>query len=348
MHLPDSPRLYLLHDWVNCCLADRISQGALQLSPLSGDGGFRNYYRISGITPPLLGVDASPAIENNRAFYQVAELLRQYGIHTPQIHAVDLEQGFLLIEDMGTELYSILLGNKDKALNLYEDAEQCLLRMAAIPTQAVGLPLYNAVKLQQELNLFPVWLVEKLLQIKINDQERGVIEAVNTKLIASALEQPSIVVHRDFHCRNLLYVPGNNPGVIDFQDAVVGPITYDLVSLYRDCYVHWPSAEVGEWVKQYYQKLIDKNLLSNTVDSDIFAGWFDWMGLQRHIKVLGIFARLYLRDNKVGYLKDLPLVMHYVLSVASQYEAFSEFISWFESRLLPVAKTHTWYKEVAL
>lgn len=339
-----------LQDWAQARLASRLSPGqALQLNPISGDAGFRRYYRLPGVAPVSLVVDAPPATEKNREFCHVAKLLRQYGVHTPQIFAVNYEQGFLLLEDLGEVMYwPQLLRSQQQGDNhhqhLYQAAARCLQTMAVIPAQESGLPLYDTEKLQQEMDLFPQWFVKALLQVEMTPEQVNILHDMNKKLITSALEQPVVVVHRDFHSRNLLIVANNSPGVIDFQDAVIGPVTYDLVSLYRDCYIFWPALQVEQWVRDYYQQGLAKGLL-NPVGEDTFLRWFDWMGLQRHLKVLGIFARLYLRDQKAGYLKDLPLVMHYTLSVAKKYKEFSDFVDWFERSLLPNARQFDWYRE---
>lgn len=298
----------------------------------------------------MLAVDAPPATEKNEAFCHVARLFRQYGIHAPQVFAVDKENGFMLVEDLGSVMYWPLLQQSQQRQakdheTLYRDATRCLISMAAIPVQEAGLPTYDREKLQQEMDLFPRWFVNDLLQIKLTDRELGVLRQLNNQLIVSALEQPQVVVHRDFHCRNLMRVENQNPGVIDFQDAVIGPCTYDLVSLYRDCYIRWPSAQVTAWVQEYYQQCVNAGMLVG-VEREKFLRWFDWMGLQRHIKVLGIFARLFLRDQKAGYLRDLPLVMHYTLTVAKQYPEYSDFCEWFERELLPRAKRCDWYQDI--
>ena len=339
-------RLQRLLEWTQRALsgAGRQPGAHHSLLPLSGDAGFRCYYRVVGSQPPLLAVDAPPATEKNQAFCHIALLFRQHGIHAPQVYAVDYQQGFLLIEDMGSDMYWPLL-TREAHTGLYRDAAQCLLKMQSINSAEAGLEPYDAKKLQQEMDLFPEWFVKKLLQAEMSADAVQILRSVSQHLLDSALEQPQVVVHRDFHCRNLMYVANNNPGVIDFQDGVIGPITYDLVSLYRDCYIQWPPQDVKTWVLDYRQQLLERNLVADISEAK-FLRWFDWMGLQRHIKVLGIFARLYLRDGKAGYLKDLPLVMHYTLSVAKQYAEFADFVSWFERDLLPRAKRCEWYKEL--
>jgi len=340
-----------LQEWAQACLASQLSQGQiLQFIPVSGDAGFRQYYRLSNVTPAYLAVDAPPETEKNREFCHVARLMRQYGIHAPQVFAANYELGFFLLEDLGDVMYwPRLLQSQQSGSNLhqslYEDAVHCLQKMAGIPPQESGLSPYDEKKLQQEMDLFPQWFVEALLQVKPSPEVLQMLAVMSEKLIASALAQPQVVVHRDFHSRNLLVIENNSPGVIDFQDAVVGPITYDVVSLYRDCYVHWPVSQVEEWVHDYYQQCLVKNII-DPVGEETFLRWFDWMGLQRHLKVLGIFARLYLRDKKSGYLKDLPLVIFYTLTVAKKYQEFSEFADWFERKLLPPARACDWYQEI--
>lgn len=333
-----------------------VQSAPARLAAISGDAGFRKYFRVVDSSPAVLAVDAPPATEKNHAFVHVARLLRQYGVHAPQIMAVDYDNGFLLVEDLGDIMYWPLLQQIQRdagpamanlALpSLYVDAETSLLRMQHIPVSEAGLPPYDEAKLQQEMALFPEWFVQKLLSCRINASQQQMLVTLFQRLTDSALEQPQVVVHRDFHCRNLVKTASNNPGVIDFQDAVTGAITYDLVSLYRDCYIAWPPALVTRWALDYYSRLLAGKLVP-AVSEELFLRWFDWMGLQRHIKVLGIFARLYLRDNKAGYLKDLPLVIHYTLSVAKQYPEFSTFVAWFEQELLPEARRSSWYREVS-
>jgi len=313
------------------------------LVPINGDAGFRHYYRISGSLPSLL---APPTTEKNEEFCHIARLLRQHGIHAPQVYAADYQQGFMLIEDLGSEIYWPLL-QAGKQEVLYAEATHCLLKMHRIPIVDVGLSSHDAEKLRQEMALFPEWFVSRLLGMTLSREDRHLLDVLFEQLIVCALRQPQVVVHRDFHCRNLIRTAHNSPGVIDFQDGVVGPITYDLVSLYRDCYIHWPKSQVRRWVEQYRCDLVQHGLLEK-VTAEQFLLWFDWMGLQRHIKVLGIFARLYLRDNKAGYLNDLPLVMAYTLSVARQYPGFVDFATWFEQVLLPHVRQCDWYRDVQL
>jgi len=314
----------------------------IELEALSGDAGFRRYYRVIGAKSSVLAVDAPPETEKNEAFFHVAQLLRQYGVHAPQIFAMDLQAGFLLVEDLGNELYypHLINGRQDE---LYDEAMACLQKIHGIPVQDCGLPLYDEEALQKEMDLFPEWFVQKLLGLEWGDEEQKLFSHVSRTLLDSASKQYQVLVHRDYHCRNLLVGTSASPGVIDFQDAVVGPITYDLVSLLRDCYVCWPEEDVQNWASEYYRCLISAGQIDD-YGEEAFLHQFDLMGVQRHIKVLGIFARLYLRDGKSGYLKDLPLVVFYTLSVTKKHPEFKNFVSWFEEKLMPVIKQQDWYK----
>jgi len=344
--------------WVKAALlAGNLHAGkTINLQTISGDAGFRRYFRIldgGNDRPSMLAVDAPPETEKNQAFCHIAQLFRQHGIHAPQIYAVDYQRGFMLIEDMGDTMYWPLLAKSQQGPGvpspvssaLYRDAVHCLLKMQTIHREDAGLPVYDAEKLQQEMDLFPEWFVKKLLQTEMTTACTQLLQLLNQQLIQSALAQPQVVVHRDFHCRNLLQVTNNSPGVIDFQDAVIGPVTYDLVSLYRDCYIAWPEAQVKQWALDYREQCLQKKMMTNIPEQE-FLRWFDWMGLQRHLKVLGIFARLHLRDHKPGYLKDLPLVIHYTLSVAKKYAEFADFVVWFERDLLPKIRNCDWYSEI--
>lgn len=317
----------------------------LRLVPVAGDASFRRYFRLGGCAPTRIAVFAPPEKERNREFTHIAALLRASGVHAPEVHAYAQATGFLLLEDLGDAL---LLGalDENRVDALYATAMQTLLRLQACATSIDGwaLPCYSAELLQQEMDLFPEWFLRRLLGIAADDAEESMLRQLFGHLVASALEQPQVLVHRDYHSRNLMLLPDGQLGVIDFQDAVVGPLSYDLVSLLRDCYVAWPAARVRQWVQDYAGQARQAGLLPAAVDIDAFLRWFDLMGLQRHLKVLGIFARLWLRDGKPGYLRDLPLVMRYLAEVAAAHPEAQEFAGWFTSRVLPVARRHDWYR----
>jgi aminoglycoside/choline kinase family phosphotransferase len=246
----------------------------------------------------------------------VARALRAIGLNVPEVLATDLDAGFLLVSDLGSTLYLDVL-DEASVERLYGDALGALLTLQA-HDPLDGLPPYDRGRLLAELELFPEWFLGRHLGRPPGAAERRVIDAAFERLIASALEQPQVTVHRDYHSRNLMQVADNNPGILDFQDAVVGPVTYDLVSLLRDCYLRWPRARVEGWALGYHALAVQSGVLRER-DEVRFLRWFDLMGLQRHLKVLGIFARLWHRDGKPGYLGDLPRVLDYAVEVAADY-----------------------------
>ena len=324
------------------------------LQPLGGDAGFRCYSRVNS-APSTLAVHAPVNTENSEAFVAIANCLRRQGIDAPEIHAVNFEQGFLLLEDLGEQLLSEVLSSQNVD-HLYSSAMQVLLRLQAcrewrLPVAAghedYWLPDYDRGRLHDEMLLLQQWFIPELLGLPISTGEQKLLDAVYRALEDMALRQPQVWVHRDFHSRNLIFREGKAPGVIDFQDAVRGPLTYDLVSLLRDCYVRWPPARVYKWMRQYFDAAVRAGLLDASTSAEEFERWFDWMGLQRHIKVLGIFARLWLRDGKSRYLQDLPLVMRYTLEVADKYETFRDFSAYLRERLLPHCMAQGWYRDIA-
>lgn len=323
----------------------RLSQQST-LTAASGDAGFRHYLRLNS-EPSLLAVYAPPAQENNLDFVRKAEVLRRHGLRVPDIHAVDFERGFLLIEDLG-RLHCLDLLNDHSFAPLYDLADHVLLNLQSIPADETLFPAYDEALLQMELRLFPEWFLEGLLGLSLDREGRALFDQLERFLIESALEQPTVLVHRDYHGRNLMVLTdaADQPetlGVIDFQDAVRGPVTYDVVSLYRDCYIRWPQERVTERAELYRSRAIAAGVIP-PVEPVQFQRWFDLMGLHRHIKVLGVFARLWLRDGKSRYLADLPLVMRYTLEVAQRYEALNEFAAWFEREVVPRAVNCSWYR----
>ncbi len=315
---------------------------APRLQPASADASFRSYWRATladGSTRVIM--DAPPDKEDLGPWLDIAARLRAAGLHAPAVQAVDRTQGFVLMEDLGTRTFLPELGEATVD-GLYGQALDALLRMQAhVP--AAGLPPYDRQRLVDELELMPAWFLQRHLGFQPACEEWDVIEAAFTLLVGAALEQPRAFVHRDFHSRNLLVsgawgsgigdsqgqVPAS-PGIIDFQDAVAGPVTYDLVSLLRDCYIAWPDARVAAWANEYRRRLIATGLLASNVDAARFRRWFDLMGLQRHIKVLGVFCRLWYRDGKAQYLGDLPLVWRYTVDVASRYPELAGFLALLE------------------
>ncbi|MYM64340.1 aminoglycoside phosphotransferase family protein [Pseudomaricurvus sp. HS19] len=329
------------------------TDGALVLTPLNGDAGFRRYFRLN-TQQPLLAVLAPPETEDSAAFVAIARYLRSQGVMTPKIPAVDLQHGWLLVEELGQRLFSeVLLEERDLVEQMYGDALMTLLRLQQCPTITMPaadgdgmhtLPRYDSARLNSEMALFHEWFVPQLLGYQLSADERELLDAVYLQLESAALQQPQVWVHRDYHSRNLIYRDGQAPGVIDFQDAVRGPITYDLVSLLRDCYIRWPRQQVEKWALAYGDMAVSAGLMAPVTQRG-FLRWFDLMGLQRHLKVLGIFARLWLRDGKAGYLRDLPLVMRYTLEVAEGYPELRDFTYWFKEKLLPLCEQQEWYSD---
>ncbi len=300
----------------------------VKLEAASEDASARSYWRTRGPQGSAIVMDAPPGSGNLDAWLDVAARLRGAGLNAPDVLAEDREQGFLLLSDLGTRSYLSEL-NDASAGALYADALDALLAMQT-RVDAHGLPRYDEPFLVRELELLPTWFLQRHLGVFIECEEWDVIEVAFRLLVDNALRQPQVFVHRDFHSRNLMYVPGHNPGIVDLQDAVLGPVTYDLVSLLRDCYIRWDDARVRGWAESQRQRLIEAGALDPRIDAARWRRWFDLAGLQRHLKVLGIFCRLWYRDGKRAYLTDLPRVWHYVHSVASDYPELHDFLALLE------------------
>lgn len=289
------------------------------LVPASADASFRRYFRIRSKNPnfgTLIVMDAPPQYEPLDAFIRVDLLLAEAGLNVPKILEQNIAEGFLLLNDLGTATYLAELNNETADL-LYKDATHALVLMQLASKPDV-LPNYDEVLLQRELDLFPEWYLKKHLQIELEDQQTEQLKKSFALIIENNLAQAKVYVHRDYHSRNLMVTQENNPGVIDFQDAVYGPITYDAASLWRDAYIAWPEERVIDWVIKFWEEG-RKACLPMPNDFGQLYRDFEWMGLQRHLKVLGIFARLYHRDGKDGYLKDIPLVLEYAIATANRY-----------------------------
>ncbi len=315
-------RIQNLTDWT----AAQLQDAEIKLERASADASFRSYWRARTNGRNYIVMDAPPDKEDLGGWLDIAQRLRAVDLNAPQVFAEDREQGYLLISDLGTRTYLPEL-NEATVGTLYNDAINALFTMQKSASTA-GLPAYDEQKLIAEMELFPTWFLGRHLDHTPSCGEWDWIEVTFRLLANSALAQPQAFVHRDYHSRNLLVTNVNSPGIIDFQDAVLGPITYDLVSLFRDCYIAWPEAQVDAWVEDYRGRLVHAGI--TTADATQFRRWFDLMGLQRHIKVLGIFCRLWYRDGKAGYLSDLPLVLRYTLSVAQRYPELAEFTAFIE------------------
>jgi aminoglycoside/choline kinase family phosphotransferase len=289
------------------------------LCPASADASFRRYFRIESKNPQFttfIVMDAPPQHEPLDAFIQVDLLLSEAGLNVPKILEKNISEGFLLLNDLGTKTYLAEL-NEETADHLYKDAVHALVQMQLASKPKV-LPNYDEVLLQRELDLFPDWYLKKHLGIDLSEVQRAQLKKSFELIIQNNLAQAKVYVHRDYHSRNLMVTEMNNPGVIDFQDAVYGPITYDASSLWRDAYIAWPEEKVIDWVITFWEEGCKAGLPMPS-DFGQFYRDFEWMGLQRHLKVLGIFARLFHRDGKDAYLKDIPLVLEYAIATANRY-----------------------------
>jgi len=294
-----------------------------ELAPASADASFRRYFRVTFADDPvtLIAMDAPPSHEDCRPFVQVAELFGAAGAHVPTLIRQNLEQGFLLLSDLGNTTYLQAL-TKDNAHNLYAEALGTLICIQKASRPDV-LPEYSRELLMRELELFPVWYVSRHKGVTLTDQQATQLYEVFERILDVNMAEPKVFVHRDFHSRNLMITPTRSPGIIDFQGALRGPLTYDLASLLRDCYIAWPPEDVAAWVDTYRRRLVAAGITD--ADAQQFRHWFDYTGLQRHIKVLGLFCRLCYRDGKTQYLADLPLVLRYVLEVAGDYAELADF-----------------------
>ena len=310
--------------WTRATLRDN----SLTLQSASSDASFRSYWRTHHDGQSWIVMDSPPAQEDPRPWLKIGQQLAAAGLHVPAVHAQDLEQGFLLIEDLGNRLYLREL-DEHNADALYGDAMDALLRMQAKMDHR-DLPPFDRGVLVRGLEVMPEWFLGRHLGHTPTADERNVLEAAFALIIRNAQEQPRVFVHRDYHSRNLLVVERNNPGVIDFQGALAGPITYDLASLLRDAYIVWPRERVEGWAESYRRRLRDAGVIDADVDATRFLRWFDLTGMHRHVRVLGQFYRLWYRDGKPGYLADVPRVYHYVVSVARSYPELADFVALIE------------------
>lgn len=311
-----------LQSWLEA----QLKGGPLTLTAASADASFRRYFRLQYGDRTLIAMDAPPAHEDCHAFVRIAGLLAAAGLHVPEIIASDFEHGFLLLSDLGTTSYLQAL-NADGAAaadRLFADATDALIRWQLASKPGV-LPPYDRALLRRELELFPEWYLQRHRGLTPGAAQRRMLDSVFDALLESNLAQPTVYVHRDYMPRNLM-VCTPNPGVLDFQDAVYGPITYDVASLFKDAFISWDEARVLDWTARYWEKAKRAGL---PVDTDFGAFYrdFEWMGLQRHLKVLGIFARLHYRDGKPGYLDDTPRFIAYVRAVAARYTALAPLLA---------------------
>ena len=319
-------RLQQLQSWLHSQLPRLFAdQGwgevpEAQLLPASSDASFRRYFRWQSPERTLIVMDAPPPQENCQPFVDIAALLASAGLHVPQVLAADIEQGFLLLDDLGRQTYLDVI-SLDNADELFADAIDALIALQLLPMDQ-PLPHYDHALLTRELQLFPEWYVEKHLNVRFNAEQQALWQRVCDVLIGTALAQEKVLVHRDYMPRNLM-LSTPNPGVLDFQDAVYGPVTYDITSLFKDAFISWPAERVRTWQEQYWQKARAAGIALHASFED-FVQACDLMGVQRHLKVIGIFARICHRDGKPRYLSDVPRFFAYIYEVLERRPELAE------------------------
>ncbi len=327
----DDPRLSRLRAW----LRDELGFGSFELAPASADASFRRYFRVTRSGGSLIVMDAPPDKEDLGPYLRIAGMLGEIGVHAPRVVERNTTDGFLLLTDLGSTTYLMALADRGRADALYGDAFDALVQIQAHGAgHAAKLPPYDAKLLRFEMSLFPDWLLGRHLGLALDAGEAAMLAGAMDLLTEAALAQPRVFVHRDYHSRNLMVCPGANPGILDFQDAVHGPLTYDLVSLLRDCYIAWPADRVRGWMAAYRRRAAARGL-DVGADEAQFARWFDLMCVQRHLKTSGIFCRLWHRDGKPGYLDDIPRTLGYVREAAGRHDELSGLVALLDRRVLP-------------
>ena len=323
-------RLALIQDWVSRELRLPLER----IEPASSDASFRRYFRAFCGTMSYVVMDAPADREDVRPYLKVSALLESLSVHVPHVYHTDVPRGLLLLEDLGSTPYLQQLVAGDDPDKLYGDALEALaLIQVRGAAAAAELAPYGRSELAREMALMPEWFLGRHLDLQPDPRERQMLAETEEFLIVEALAQPQVFVHRDYHARNLMVMPRLNPGVIDFQDALRGPVGYDLVSLLKDCYIAWPRERVVHWVSGYRRRLLERGGDGGVSDGQ-FLRWFDLTGVQRHIKVLGIFCRLWYRDGKPGYLADLPRTLDYVRDTCARYAELGPLSQFLEARVV--------------
>jgi len=327
----DDPRLALLRHW----LEDGLGWRDTSLAPASADASFRRYFRVTRPQGTCIAMDAPPDKENVEPYLAVAGMLADIGVNAPRVLGRNAGDGFLLLTDLGSVTYLTELADRGRAGALYADAIAALVRIEARGAgHATRLPPYDEKLLRFEMSLFTDWLVGRHLGLVLHQDDTRGLAAAFDLLVANALAQPRVFVHRDYHSRNLMVCAEENPGILDFQDAVHGPLTYDLVSLLRDCYIDWPQERVVEWALEFRRRAAAVGL-DVGADERQFLRWFDLMGVQRHLKASGIFARLWHRDGKPGYLAEVPRTLGYVEQACARHADLASLGALVRDRVLP-------------
>ncbi|MCH1929782.1 phosphotransferase [Shewanella sp. A25] len=329
------PRFLSLNQWLNRYFSCDVTPVLI-----SGDASFRRYFRVHVEGSHFIVADSPPQLVPISPFIALADAYARAGLTVPEVIAFDTEQGFMLLSDLGdVQLLSVL--NQQNVADYYRSALALLPQVATVvesvdpeTKQVLPLPTYDDAFVRRELHIFVEWLLGTHLKLTLTANDQALIDSSFNTLVANALEQPKVGMHRDYHSRNLM-LKEDALCVIDFQDAVIGPVTYDAVSLLRDCYIRWPQNMVNELMTEHYQQCLERNLIPQGTRLEQFQRWFDLMGLQRHIKAAGIFARLNYRDNKPAYMKDIPLTLSYIVDIAKAYPELSAFALWMESKVVP-------------
>jgi len=325
-----SDRILLINTWLEKILGD----DNFNITRLTGDASFRTYYRITCTDTTYILMDSPPSIECSKNFIVIDNFLRIQKIHAPKIFHKDTENGLLLLEDFGDELLLNILSPKNADL-YYQQAIDIICDMQnSLVDNALNIPSFNKTIISNELALFRDWFLDKLLTYELCQKENAIIEHFFDDLTHQVLKQKTTFVHRDFHSRNLMRLKTDALGVLDFQDAVIGPLTYDLVSLLKDAYIAWPREKQEKWLNYYYDKVSTLGLVSNYDIEQLFRD-YEITGLQRHIKVVGIFARLFKRDGKSRYLQDIPRVMNYIIDAMTRIDDYHEFYSLMAEKFIP-------------
>jgi len=330
----EDPRVDLLRHWLESSLGWRD----FGLAPASADASFRRYFRVTHGADSVIAMDAPPDKEDVGPYLRVAAMLEAAGVNAPRVLARNADDGFLLLGDLGSTTYLEELADPVRSGPLYRDAIDALVRMQSRGRDfCPDLPPYDERLLRTEMRLFPDWLLARHLGLPLGRNEAAVLDSAADRLVANALAQPRVFVHRDYHSRNLMVCPVANPGVLDFQDAVHGPLTYDLVSLLRDCYVAWPQERVLGWARDFRREAAAAGL-DTGADEAQFLRWFDLMGVQRHLKASGIFARLWHRDGKPGYLPDVPRTLGYIVEACARQDDLRTLGELVRERVLPAMR----------
>jgi N-acetylmuramate 1-kinase len=334
---PSSRRLQALQIWVDRVLAERGSTRSNAWRPVVGDASFRQFYRLRASDRDLIAMDAPPATENNAQFIRLSSVFREAGVHVPEVLASDLEDGFLLVSDLGDLLYADVYATAQRERAI-ERALDTMIAIARIGDAGGVVPPYTTQRLRDELDLFETWFVDRMLHRVLTGAERGMLDAAKKRLIDVIEAQPKVCVHRDYHSRNLLWGADEVTRVVDFQDALHGPLLYDLASLLRDCYVRFDEADIARWRELYRQRALDAGL---PIDGDHDELWrrLDWTAVQRQLKAIGIFARLELRDSRGSHLVDIEPVLDHLVFVCRSYIELAPLGDWLADAILPAART---------